>query len=160
MQAANTHPHRHDLPINNTIDEEVVLVNAYIKEMAVRLNIQQRLCLRWIINLARRLTELAVYTPLHQYNSGTLTAAPLSLPHVTYADAVQSPGRRNEGGIVRRHLNFSKVATVFINARLLQTSMLRIVCRLLATELKASKKGQFIESGSGACSALAAGLAQ
>ncbi|KAG8248928.1 hypothetical protein J6590_030955 [Homalodisca vitripennis] len=35
-----TLPHRHDLPVNHAINEEVVLVNAYIEELAIRHNIQ------------------------------------------------------------------------------------------------------------------------
>ncbi|KAG8279369.1 hypothetical protein J6590_107114 [Homalodisca vitripennis] len=33
-------PHRYDLPMNHTINEEVMLVNAHIEELAVKHNIQ------------------------------------------------------------------------------------------------------------------------
>ncbi|KAG8334342.1 hypothetical protein J6590_092536 [Homalodisca vitripennis] len=130
-----TLPHRHDLPINHAINEEVVLVNAYIEELAIRHNIQvldfnkisrmyfTRHGLHLTMRGKRLLAKLIADTlckvdhephkragrascrhsppSTQDGSSGTLAATPL--PHDTYADAVKSPGRRNEGDIVSEH---------------------------------------------------------
>ncbi|KAG8267237.1 hypothetical protein J6590_056286 [Homalodisca vitripennis] len=121
------------------------------------------------MNLARRLTELAVNTLLRQHSSRCCEVTrevtgmrELSFADVIFLSAVELPSVKRsyrnvselltklvnlfyEMGIFPIDLNFSKVATVFINARALQTSMLRIVCRLLATNNRTQglKEGSF-----------------
>ncbi|KAG8322398.1 hypothetical protein J6590_022850 [Homalodisca vitripennis] len=139
-----TLPHRHDLPVNHAIIEEVVVVNAYIEELAIRYDIQvldfnkisRRYFTRQGLHLTMRgkwlLAKLIAETlckvdhephkragrascrhsppSTRDGSSGTLAATPL--PHDTYADAVKSPGRRNEGDIVSEH-NFLEENPVF-----------------------------------------------
>ncbi|KAG8320702.1 hypothetical protein J6590_062593 [Homalodisca vitripennis] len=123
-----TLPHRHDLPVNHAINEEVVLVNAYIEELAIRHNIQvlnktsQRYFTRHGLHLTMKgkwLLAKVIVKALYKVGhdgvdrtrcrhsppstqegpSGELNTAPLSLPHDTYAGTVKSPRRRNEGDV-------------------------------------------------------------
>ncbi|KAG8261628.1 hypothetical protein J6590_068168 [Homalodisca vitripennis] len=132
-----TLPHHHDLPINNTINNEVVLVNACIKELAVRLNIQ---VLDFIKISQRYFTRHGLpLTMKYKWFLPKLIAETLSkVDHEPREEADRASCRHSSPstqlpGIFPIDLNFSKVATVFISARALQTSILRIASPLLAT---------------------------
>ncbi|KAG8315035.1 hypothetical protein J6590_079196 [Homalodisca vitripennis] len=112
-----TLPHRHDLPVNHAINEEVVLVNAYIEELAIRHNIQVldfnkisrryftrhslHLTMRskWLLAklIAETLCKLAVDIPLHQ---GWTTQSSRQRP-LTPADRRRRPSRDRPPPILR-----------------------------------------------------------